>query len=271
MTDNTFILDLKKGRTQRQLERSLLFRIIVRTLTPIFKFINKNNSIIKLAFAVDSLNDDFGIRSSFRFKENMLKGYMTNVEQAINIYHLLVRIIEGQVEGDIVELGCHAGTTAVLLRKTLDEFKVDKSFHVYDSFKGLPAESKFDGGWKEGMLATSKESLIENFQLHNAELPIIHVGWFSDTLPEQLPEKVAFAHLDGDFYSSIKESLFYVYPKLSKGAIVVVDDYCDPTILPVNNILPGVKKACDEFLADKPEQMNVLFAGSECHGYFKKL
>ena len=77
-------------------------------------------------------------------------------------------------------------------------------------------------------------------------------------------------HLDGDFYSSIIESLTYVYPKLSKGAIVVIDDYCDPEIHNVNNILPGVKKACDEFFKDKKEKVDVLIAGCESHGYFRK-
>ena len=86
-----------------------------------------------------------------------------------------------------------------------------------------------------------------------------------------MPKKISFAHLDGDFYSSILESLIYVYPNLSKGAIVIIDDYCDPKIHDVNNILPGVKKACDEFFEDKKEKVGVLLAGGETHGYFRKL
>lgn len=102
-------------------------------------------------------------------------------------------------------------------------------------------------------------------------MPKIHEGWFADILPTQLPDKISFAHLDGDFYSSILESLIYVYPRLSKGAVVVIDDYCDPKQLDANNILPGVKKACDEFFKDKKEKVSVLVAGCEAHGYFRKL
>ena len=65
-------------------------------------------------------------------------------------------------------------------------------------------------------------------------------------------------------------SLKYSYPKLTKGAIVVIDDYCNPDILDIHNILPGVKKACDEFFANKHEKVSVLLAGSQCHGYFIK-
>ena len=54
--------------------------------------------------------------------------------------------------------------------------------------------------------------------------------------------------MDGDFYTSVRESLEHVYPRLSKGAVVVVDDYCDPAVNPVYESLPGVKRACDDFL-----------------------
>ena len=92
-------------------------------------------------------------------------------------------------------------------------------------------------------------------------------------------------------YSSIIESLNYIYPKLSKGAIVIIDDYyCREghmkiekrmnknsyqqfrnIITEVKDILPGVKKACDEFFEDKPEKIIVLMAGCERHAYFKKM
>lgn len=148
-----------------------------------------------------------------------------------------------------------------------------KKLHVYDSFEGLPEKSKKDGNtvFFEGSCKTQQESLIENFKKHKTKLPIIHKGWFADVLPKGLPKKISFAHLDGDFYSSILDSLTYVYPRLSKGAVVVIDDYCDPKALDVNNILPGVKQACDEFFKNKKEKVSVLVAGCEAHGYFRKL
>lgn len=243
--DNTFILDLQKVNVP----------IKFRLASKIAKFFKANNKFLK-----------------FELKENMLGEYMLSIEQAINIYHLLSQAILLKIPGDVVELGCYDGTTSILLRKTLDQFKSNKMLHVYDSFEGLPQKTEKDGNTKftQGSCKTTKEALINKFKKFNVELPIIHVGWFKDTLKKELPKKISFAHLDGDFYTSIKESLEKIYPRLSKGAIVIVDDYCDPKIHNANNILPGVKKACDEFFKNKKEKMNVLIAGVEAHGYFRK-
>jgi O-methyltransferase len=111
-----------------------------------------------------------------------------------------------------------------------------------------------------------------NFRRHGLPEPVIHRGWFNETLPDGLPERIAFAHLDGDFYDSIKVSIERVYPRLSCGAICLVDDYNDPAVNPRGwNLLPGAKKACDEFFADKPEKLVPIYAGRYSHAFFRKL
>ena len=132
--------------------------------------------------------------------------------------------------------------------------------------------------------------MVATFNRWNLKLPKIHAGWFKDTLPEKIPQEICFAHLEGDLYTSIIESLTGVYPRLKKGAVVVIDDYYDEKIHPeiedalnrnlynkhfgiqttIPNLLPGVKQACDEFFKDKPEQIIVLIAGCERHVFFRK-
>lgn len=122
-------------------------------------------------------------------------------------------------------------------------------------------------------------------------MPKIVEGWFNETLHKKLPKAICFAHLDGDFYSSIKESLEAIYPRLSRGAIVVIDDFYSSRNhkkieklinqnrysqesnrkIKIQNLLPGVKKACDEFLKDKEEEIKILVAGEERQAYFKKI
>lgn len=265
--DNSFILELQNHNVKQDTKRNVLANII--------KFFNGNQRFLKLKFKNDNLNRVYKIKNTKKYdsKENMLNGDWSNVEQALNIYHLLTQVVLMKVPGDIVELGSYDGNTSILMQKTLDQLGSKKTIHVYDSFEGLPEKSNKDGGTQfyAGSCKTQKENLIENFKQHKTKVPKIHEGWFSDTLPKGLPKQIAFAHLDGDFYSSILESLTYVYPRLAKGAVVVVDDYCDPKVHDVNNILPGVKKACDEFFKDKKEQVGVLIAGCETHGYFRKL
>lgn len=265
--DNAFILQLIDKNIQDSFRKRILAGFI--------KFINTHNRYLKLKFKDDRLNVYYGIKNSpiYDTKENKLKSKMISVEQGMNIHHLLCQVLLLRVPGEVVELGCFEGITSVLMQKTLDQFRSKKRIHVYDSFQGLPDKQPEDGDvpFVKGKFRSPKSKLIKNFGDHNTKLPIIHTGWFKDTLPKGLPKVICFAHLDGDLYSSITESLEYVYPKLAKGAIVVVDDYCDPNVLNVNNILPGVKKACDDFLSDKKEKMSVLIAGCESHGYLRKL
>jgi O-methyltransferase len=198
---------------------------------------------------------------------------MLNLERGINIYHLLNQVLVLNVPGDVVEAGCYEGLTSIIMQKTLDQSNSKKRLHVYDSFEGLPEKQKKDGKtilFRKGFLKTKKDILLDNFRKFDARPPEIHVGWFKDTLPTQLPKKICFAHLDGDFYSSIKESLESIYPRLSKNAIVVIDDYCDPKVNNIWNELPGVKRACDEFFKNKKEKVSVLLAGKSSHGYFRK-
>ncbi|MGR5907940.1 TylF/MycF/NovP-related O-methyltransferase [Bacillus paranthracis] len=96
------------------------------------------------------------------------------------------------------------------------------------------------------------------------ENPEIHPGWFFETLPHELPEKISFAYLDSDFYDPILISLEAIYPKLSKGAIVIIDDYGDKERAPKCwEGLPGVKKACDQFFKNVPESPTVLIGESD--------
>jgi O-methyltransferase len=199
-------------------------------------------------------------------------GTMTNVEQRINLYHLAAQVLAYRVPGEFVELGCNEGQTSILLSRIIEHYDPRRRLHVYDSFEGLPKADSVDGtAYKEGDMATKREVLLNNFVRYGLRLPIIHEGWFERTLPTEMPDKVAFAYLDGDFYSSIKTSLEYVYPNLSRDGICVIDDYCDSAIYPGCNLLPGVKKACDEYLADKPERVSYIFSGIKSHGFFRKL
>ncbi len=211
---------------------------------------------------------------------------MMNNEGALNLYHLLSRTIYQNIIGDIVEIGCYRGLTAIILQKTLDAYKSEKSLHVYDSFEGLPEKKSLDrfpsaGFVKKstyqdnkrigkGWFQTSEDSLRKNFLDFATKLPSIHKGWFHDTLPHALPKQISFAHLDGDFYESTLVSLEYVYPKMSSGAIAVIDDYCDINIHKKHNSLPGVKKACDTFFSEKSEAVEVLAAGTQYQAYFIK-
>lgn len=150
------------------------------------------------------------------------------------------------VRGDVVEFGCYTGDTSVELASFLRN-SPEKWLWLYDSFAGLPAKTSPDfspsgRNFETGALRASATALRARFKKLGLMEPIIKKAWFKDLDPENdLPQEIAFALLDGDFYESIKTSLKLIEKKLTKGAIVVVHDYNNPA-------LPGSRRAVDEFL-----------------------
>jgi hypothetical protein len=66
-------------------------------------------------------------------------------------------------------------------------------------------------------------------------------GLFQDTLHFQEEEKIAFAHIDCDWYDSVKVCIDRITPKMSRGALIVFDDY---------NSYSGCKLAVDQLIAN---------------------
>jgi len=150
------------------------------------------------------------------------------------------------VPGDFVELGCYKGDTSLLLADVLKGS--DKKLWIYDSFEGLPEKSSADESvlgenFKGGELFVTKREVKERFLRAGLPVPMIKKAWFKDLTGSDLPEQIAFAFLDGDFYESIKDSLKLVEPRIVDGGVLIVHDYSNPA-------LPGVKKAVDEWGVD---------------------
>lgn len=185
-------------------------------------------------------------RAEYFISQHKIISQQITVDELVVVLTELNEVIDKGVVGDIVEFGCYAGTTSLFIRRYLDQFDKQRQFHVYDSFAGLPQKSPEDlsslgEDFKISSLKVSKKEFITNFKKANLKLPIIHKSWFSDLSPDDLPETIAFAFLDGDFYLSIQDSLKLVWPKLSAGARVVIHDYG-------SDKLPGVKKAVDQWV-----------------------
>lgn len=155
----------------------------------------------------------------------------------------LERVLGAQVPGDVVELGCYEGTTSLFIQRLLDQHSGAQSFYAYDSFSGLPPKTAADSSpageqFKRGELTASKARLIKHFRQAGLKVPVIHKAWFEDLQPANMPDHIAFAFLDGDFYSSIAASLAVITPALVNGATIVVDDY-------QSEALPGARRAVD--------------------------
>ena len=185
---------------------------------------------------------------------NLLK-LCIGMQDFSRLVHVCHYVFETQkLEGDIVEFGCFVGNTAKLITSI-----TTKQIYVYDSFEGLP--ESFEG--HPGEMKVTSEALIQNFNNDNIRLPIIYKGWFNEIKPEQIPNKISFAHLDGDLYDSTIQPLNLIYNNIVPGGVILIDDYGA-------DCWYGVKKAAEEFFADKPETI-VELSGINGQPSFKAL
>ena len=198
------------------------------------------------------------------FHNKQVDSSIINQDQVKKLVEYLLDVIENNIDGDVVELGCYVGESSKYLMKTLVETNSDKKLYVYDSFEGLPDLSKWEinTGWKPRTLVSSEDILTSNFIENNLPTPIITKGWFCDIPEDRLPEKISFAFLDGDFYDSIYDSLVKVYDRVVDGGYIFFHDY-------KRNDLPGVEAAIKDFFELRGIENNVVEVVTQVGGYKK--
>lgn len=170
-----------------------------------------------------------------------------------NTVELVRDVIARKVPGDLIETGVWRGGMTILMRAALEAYGGAqdgmRSVWVADSFAGLPTADPSvdlrDAIWNHMMRAV--DSLASDLQsvrgafakagLLDARVRFLP-GWFSDTLADAPVEKLALMRLDGDWYESTRDALEALYPRLSSGGYVIIDDYGLPT---------GCARAVDEY------------------------
>jgi O-methyltransferase len=156
-----------------------------------------------------------------------------------NIRECVDDVLDRGIPGDLIEAGVWRGGATVFMRGLL-EARGDTTRTVWaaDSFRGLPtsAESGYEADvgdeqwaedeWWEASLDSVK-CTFERYGLLDERVKFL-VGWFRDTLPSAPIAELALIRLDADMYGSTMDALAALYPKLSIGGYVIVDDYWLP-------------------------------------------
>lgn len=159
---------------------------------------------------------------------------MVGMQRLDNVQRCVTDVLRQGVPGDLIETGVWRGGTTIFMRAILAAFEdTDRRVWVADSFQGLPApDPKYyapgesltlDLPW----LAISLDQVKSNFTrygLLDSQVEFLP-GWFKDTLPTAPIEQLAVIRLDGDLYESTIEAISALYPKLSIGGYLIVDDY----------------------------------------------
>jgi hypothetical protein len=160
---------------------------------------------------------------------------MVGVLRLENLQDLVQRAIDLEIPGDFIETGVWRGGCCILMRGILAANSInDRKVYVADSFEGLPPPNvklfPQDRGHrldKIRALAVSLDDVKANFGRYGLldDQVIFVKGLFSKTLPTLTADSFAVIRLDGDMYESTYVALECLYPKLSIGGFVIVDDY----------------------------------------------
>ncbi len=158
---------------------------------------------------------------------------MIGVARLDNLQSCIEDVVKQGVPGDLIETGVWRGGASVFMRGVLRALDAsDRRLWVADSFRGLPrpddryAADAGDGHHRFSELAVPLGVVRENFRrygLLDAQVQFLP-GWFRDTLPGLRDERWALIRLDGDMYESTMDALEALYPQLSVGGYVIVDD-----------------------------------------------
>lgn len=163
---------------------------------------------------------------------------MIGMKRLNNLQVCIENVIHDNIPGDFIETGVWRGGSVIFMRGMLKALDIsDRQVWVADSFEGLPKpdeekypEDKGDTHHTYDFLKVSLENVKENFKAYDLlddQVKFLK-GWFKDTLPKAEINKLAILRLDGDMYESTMDALVNLYPKLSIGGYVIVDDYCIP-------------------------------------------
>jgi O-methyltransferase len=160
---------------------------------------------------------------------------MIGIDRLNNLQACLEDILKNNIEGDVIETGVWRGGAVIFMKAVLTAYGDNtRTVWVADSFEGLPMPDpekypvdKDDTLYTYDFLRVSQEKVQANFEKYGLmdEKVKFLKGWFKDTLPNAPIKKLALMRLDGDMYESTMDSLNNLYPKLSVGGYVLVDDF----------------------------------------------
>jgi O-methyltransferase len=179
---------------------------------------------------------------------------LTSPQLAYALRSAVLYLNRSGVIGEIVECGVWRGGSMALAATTLLHGGDDeRQLWLYDTFDwewepeghhdgfvaaGVPAE----GPPPASALAsgTSKADVLELLTRTGYPEERLHLvqGLVQDTIPAQAPDRIALLRLDTDYYDSTRHELEHLYPRLTPGGVLIVDDY---------GKLSGATKAVDEY------------------------
>ena len=184
------------------------------------------------------------------------------IEPSYSLYKAVQYMVKNKIPCDFVECGVWRGGSVILMALALAHFgDTDRKIFLYDTFTGMTKPDEQDVDW-DGLNLQKKwkndssnpESVpwgyggtIEEVRknVYTSNYPkdnfIFVKGTVEKTIPDNIPEKISLLRLDTDWYASTYHELVHLYPIISPGGILIIDDY---------GWCRGARKATDKYIKD---------------------
>jgi len=201
----------------------------------------------------------------FTDRENLVYAEARHVaiatpQAVVSLVRAVDYILKNDIPGAFIECGVYQGGSIIaMIRTLLLNGVTDRDVYLFDTFEGMPRPGEQDvyytgeaavSTWKyhsgrdsgSEWVNASLESVKERVLATGYPPERIHFvkGMVEDTIPAQAPDKIALLRLDTDFYESTKHEFEHLFPRLSRGGVLVIDDY---------GAFRGSQIATDEYIA----------------------
>lgn len=134
------------------------------------------------------------------------------------------------IPGDFVECGVHGGLLSITVANYVDFASTDRNFWLFDTFSGVPVDQVDEADRAQAERLNSHHHGADIYEIAKrnfASFPNAHLvrGMLPGTLADATIDKVAY--LSMDLNNAVAEHLVIeqLWPKLSPGAFVILDDY----------------------------------------------
>lgn len=186
---------------------------------------------------------------------------MTSPERLFALIESVRYVSRCAIPGDIVECGVwRGGSMMAAALALLERNDTSRTLHLFDTYEGMTAPTgrdvSVDGRAARELLDSTPKTEDDNVWCY-AGLDQVKAAMFGTgydrgrirfvagpverTLPQAAPERIALLRLDTDWYESTRHELRHLYPRLSAGGVLIIDDY---------GHWKGARQAVDEYLAE---------------------
>lgn len=171
---------------------------------------------------------------------------MASRERLVATINACKHAVLSKTDGDFVECGVWRGGNSIAAKLTFENYGSDKQVWLFDTFAGMTAPTEADTSsfserstaerFREAQKGThtdwcyaSIDDVRSNLEKAGIDLTGVRLveGDVRKTLGERenLPERISVLRLDTDFYDSTKVELETLYPRLSIGGSLLIDDF----------------------------------------------